>query len=92
MDWLAILGSLVGILTFVFSAFHYVVLKPLKETIIDLRALIDKIQSNMETEIAKRHEHDLKINTLEQKLEALSERYDSFAKYYLGLKSEFDIH
>ena len=74
MDWVALLGSMVGILTFVFSAFHYIVLKPLKEAIIELRSLIGKVQDNIDHEVDKRHDHDIKINTLEQKLQALEGR------------------
>ncbi len=83
MDWLALLGSLVGILTFVFSAFHYSVLKPLKDAIVELKHLIGKVQGTIDAEIDKRHEHDIKINTLEQKVHALESRVTSVVRAML---------
>ena len=81
MEWIAVGSSLVGVLTFVFGAFHYVVLKPLKESIVDLKNLINKIQSNVSENEKVRHELEIKVATLEQKIESIDSRFDIIAKF-----------
>lgn len=85
---IALVGSLVGILTFVFSCFHYVVLKPLKESIVELRQLINKIQDNIVEEGRKRHEHDIKINTLEQQVHSLNDKFSILTKVCMETHGE----
>ena len=86
MEWLAVTGSLVGVLTFVFSSFHYVVLKPLKEAIVALKDIVNKLQTTIDEERRKRHEHDIKINTLEQEMQYFKEKLE--VVYGLCLKRE----
>lgn len=81
MEWIAISGSLVGILTFVFSTFHFVVLKPLKESITDLKDLIDKVEQSVKDDEKVRHELEIKVATLEQRINSLNSKLDIITKF-----------
>lgn len=42
----------------------------------ELKGLITKLQENIDLERAKRHEHDIKITTLEQELQYFKEKLE----------------
>ena len=91
MEYMAIGGSLVAILTFVFGAFHYVVLKPLKESIIDLKELINRIQHNVEEDERMRHTLEIKVATLEQRVESIDSKFSIISKYCMETHGTQDL-
>lgn len=91
MEWLGIAGSMVGVLTFIFGAFHYVVLKPLKESIVDLRNLISKVQHNIEEGEKIRHNLEIKVATLEQKIKSMDSKFDIFTKFCMETHGSQDL-
>ena len=88
MDWLSMLGTLVGILTFVFGAFHYVVLKPLQESIIALNGLINEIKESVKENEKVRHGLEIKVATLEQKIQAVDAKFGLIMKLHTDSQSE----
>ena len=83
MEYIAVASSLVAVLTFVFGAFHYVVLKPLKESIVDLRQLMEKIQKNVEEDEKIRHELEIKIAKFEERLDRVETNCDAVLQCYM---------
>lgn len=81
MEWVAAAGSLVGVLTFVFGAFHYIVLKPLKESIEDLKMLMEKIQKNVEEDEKIRHKLEIQMAAFEERLKVVETNCDTALKY-----------
>lgn len=81
MEYIAIGGSLVAILTFIFGTFHYVVLKPLKESIIDLKDLINRIQRNVEEDEKIRHKLEVKVATLEERIDSIDGKFEMISQY-----------
>lgn len=81
MEWVGVAGSMVGVLTFVFGAFHYVVLKPLKESITDLRELIAEIQHSVQEDERMRHNMEVRMATFEEKLHSIESNYDSVTRF-----------
>lgn len=81
MEWFAMCSYLIGILTFIFGIFHYVVLKPLNKSILELRGLIDKIQHNVEEDERVRHKLEIEVATIKEKLHQIDTNYGAVTRY-----------
>lgn len=59
-------------------------LKPLKESILDLRQLMEKIQKNVEEDENIRHELEIRLAKFEERLNRVETNCDTALKYCLN--------
>lgn len=77
----------VAILSFVFGAFYYIVLKPLNASIEELRRCIDDMRTDMKAERERREELYRRVMLCEDHVKAAHKRLDSLGAkqaYVLG--------
>lgn len=64
------------VLGFVCAVFSYVVLQPLNTTILELRAAVKELRSDLRTAEDRRHDLEIKIAEIDQRAKSLHHRLD----------------
>ena len=75
-----ILAQIVAVASAISAAFHYIVLRPLDNTISRIEKMLDKFEERADREEAARHEVEVKLAEVDQRARAAHARLDEITK------------
>lgn len=75
-----ILAQIIAVASAISAAFHYIVLRPLDNTISRIEKMLDKFEERADKEEAARHEMEKKLVEVDQRSRAAHARLDEITK------------
>lgn len=75
-----VLAQIVAVASAISAAFHYIVLRPLDNTISRIEKMLDKFEERADREEAARHEVEVKLAEVDQRARAAHARLDEITK------------
>jgi esterase/lipase len=75
-----VLAQIVAVASAISAAFHYIVLRPLDNTISRIEKMLDKFEERADREEAARHEVEVKLAEVDQRARSAHARLDEITK------------